>query len=66
MAGGGEGQMETRQPRDRRCCATCRHVERQATRMPRFQCRRLGWETRPEWRFDCWVERPRTEKMRHA
>jgi hypothetical protein len=50
---------------DRHCCATCIHIGRvTANGGARFRCTRLGWETRPEWRFHCWTERPRTVKMK--
>ncbi len=54
--------------RDRHFCATCRHIvaERRGTRDVLFRCGRLGWETKPGWRFSCWQERPAGERMRRV
>ena len=51
--------------RDRRACATCQHVAavRDVDGRFRFRCMRLGWETRPGWRFACWQERPASTPM---
>ncbi|MBX5476379.1 MAG: hypothetical protein IRZ18_04555 [Clostridia bacterium] len=44
---------------DPRCCASCVHVGvRRVGGQVRVYCRRLGYDTRPEWRFDCWTPKP--------
>lgn len=54
-------------PADPRCCASCLHVgiRRDGERLRVF-CRRLGYDTKPEWRFHCWTPniriRPRLER----
>ncbi|AEJ39909.1 hypothetical protein TPY_1728 [Sulfobacillus acidophilus TPY] len=42
--------------RDVHFCATCVWIRHVAPH--RFICRRLGWETRPRWKFRCWTPRP--------
>ena len=52
---------------DRHYCATCRHIVAEAgADAVVFRCRRLGWETRPQWRFRCWQERPASLPMPKA
>ena len=55
-------------PIDRHCCATCRHIALWTADAPTvtFRCGRLGWETRPVWRFACWQERPPGVPMRRS
>ncbi len=45
---------------DRRCCGTCMHIlaVHRGDGATQFYCSRLGYETRPGWRFLCWCERP--------
>lgn len=40
------------------CCATCRHfsAEKKDKQM-QYKCIRLGFNTRPEYKFDCWDPR---------
>ncbi|MBE3589937.1 MAG: hypothetical protein IMW98_08755 [Firmicutes bacterium] len=47
---------------DPRCCASCVHVgvRHEGGRVV-VVCRRLGYETRPEWRFLCWTPKPRVQ-----
>lgn len=52
--------------RDYHCCATCQHFQilREADK-PVSLCRRLGYETRPSYKFKCWTPRPDiVQKMR--
>ncbi|MCP3763142.1 hypothetical protein NLX67_12190 [Domibacillus sp. A3M-37] len=45
-------------------CATCRHF--QAVKLPEkmmYRCRRLGFETNPGYRFDCWDPKEQVEKL---
>ncbi|GEL05947.1 hypothetical protein M2M59_13320 [Rummeliibacillus sp. G93] len=41
--------------KDFHCCATCQHfkAERVAEGM-KYYCSRLGYETKPAYKFDCW------------
>lgn len=40
------------------CCATCKHFSAVKTEKGmRYTCIRLGFETRPEYKFDCWNPR---------
>ncbi|WP_084600158.1 hypothetical protein [Pontibacillus litoralis] len=41
--------------RDFHCCATCVHfkVEKTSQGVRRY-CSRLGYETNPKWKFNCW------------
>ncbi|PYZ98265.1 hypothetical protein CR205_06620 [Alteribacter lacisalsi] len=46
------------------CCATCIHFEVvKRLGSTRYRCRRLGFETRPHYRFDCWDPRPDIKKL---
>jgi hypothetical protein len=43
----------------RQYCATCQHI-RHVTEDgggTYYLCSRLGWPTKPRWRFHCWVPR---------
>ncbi len=53
---------------DRHCCATCIHIaaERSQDGSHRFRCTRLGYETKPRWRFACWEERVPERPMRRT
>ncbi|WP_109430600.1 hypothetical protein [Sulfoacidibacillus thermotolerans] len=46
------------QGRDIHFCATCRHIRaiREADGV-HFHCSRLGYQTRPNWKFNCWTPR---------
>ncbi|MGR6898911.1 hypothetical protein [Rummeliibacillus sp. BSL5] len=41
--------------KDFHCCATCQYfkAERVAEGM-KYYCSRLGYETKPAYKFDCW------------
>jgi hypothetical protein len=52
---------------DRHCCATCVHIESvRRGGVSFYRCGRLGWNTRPAWKFACWVERSPAVKMRRV
>nr|WP_270182500.1 hypothetical protein [Alkalihalobacillus sp. CinArs1] len=36
------------------CCATCIHFEIVKNPRTSYRCKRLGFETKPTYRFDCW------------
>ncbi|MEM1501976.1 hypothetical protein RG959_01015 [Domibacillus sp. 8LH] len=45
-------------------CATCRHFE--ALREPggmKYTCSRLGFETKPDYRFNCWDPKEHVKKL---
>ncbi len=44
--------------RDVHFCATCYHIKpiHKANRV-HFMCSRLGYETQPKWKFNCWTPR---------
>ncbi|GEN36556.1 MULTISPECIES: hypothetical protein [Aneurinibacillus] len=56
--------------REYHCCATCRHfrVVKRTGSKTEYVCGRLGYATKPTYRFDCWtpkeivLERMRNEK----
>ncbi|MCD5323092.1 hypothetical protein LQ226_04980 [Pontibacillus sp. HN14] len=52
----GDIRVEVEAVRDFHCCATCVHftVAKEKGRVKRF-CKRLGYETDPRWKFDCWT-----------
>jgi hypothetical protein len=40
------------------CCATCRHFSAEKTEEGmQYKCIRLGYNTRPEYQFNCWEPR---------
>jgi hypothetical protein len=45
--------------KDYHCCATCQHffITRRDG-MNVVECKRLGYETKPSYKFDCWSPRP--------
>nr|WP_081412073.1 hypothetical protein [Alicyclobacillus herbarius] len=41
--------------KDYHCCATCIHFRAErANHRVRTYCSRLGYDTRPEYKFKCW------------
>ncbi|KGP93218.1 hypothetical protein N780_13035 [Pontibacillus chungwhensis BH030062] len=42
--------------KDFHCCATCVHftIIKEKRKSKRF-CERLGYETDPKWKFNCWT-----------
>ncbi|WP_236560891.1 hypothetical protein [Pontibacillus sp. HMF3514] len=50
--------------KDYHCCATCIHfkVERTEEGVKRF-CSRLGYETDPTWKFNCWTPKENVKKL---
>ncbi|OMP65661.1 hypothetical protein [Domibacillus epiphyticus] len=45
-------------------CATCRHFQalKTAGKM-KYTCRRLGFETNPGYRFNCWDPKENVKKL---
>lgn len=43
--------------RDVHFCATCQWIRHEAPHV--FVCTRLGYVTKPGWKFDCWAPRDR-------
>ncbi|WP_231373234.1 MULTISPECIES: hypothetical protein [Bacillaceae] len=45
-------------------CATCRHFEAVKTSANMiYRCRRLGFETNPSYRFNCWDPKDNVRKL---
>ncbi|MFD1037836.1 hypothetical protein ACFQ3N_05355 [Virgibacillus byunsanensis] len=46
------------------CCATCEHfrIEKQKEASKRIYCKRLGFDTKPTYQFDCWEPKERVKK----
>lgn len=45
------------------CCASCRHLDIQQTEQEtRTYCSRLGYETKPNYQFNCWNPKPRVKQ----
>ncbi|MBY6037257.1 hypothetical protein KUV80_11355 [Fictibacillus nanhaiensis] len=41
------------------CCATCVHFKPEKTdHGMRYHCERLGFETKPNYEFNCWNPKP--------
>ncbi|WP_261133708.1 hypothetical protein [Bacillus sp. Marseille-Q3570] len=46
------------------CCATCIHFEVQkGDDGVRHFCSRLGYETKPDYRFNCWKPKENVQKL---
>ncbi|MGP4079700.1 hypothetical protein ACTWQL_07255 [Pseudalkalibacillus sp. R45] len=46
------------------CCATCTHFEVQkGDDGVRYFCIRLGYETKPDYRFNCWTPKENVQKL---
>ncbi|MED4300066.1 hypothetical protein ABEP13_04445 [Geobacillus stearothermophilus] len=45
-------------------CATCIHyrIEKRADGLYTY-CRRLGYETKPNYRFNCWTPKPNVRRL---
>lgn len=51
--------MEGSTVKDYHCCATCQHFQVYRTEQgPKATCLRLGYETKPSYKFHCWNPRP--------
>lgn len=46
------------------CCATCEHfrVEKREQGTV-YRCSRLTYETRPEYRFNCWTPKEKVRRL---
>ncbi|PLR82717.1 hypothetical protein [Bacillus canaveralius] len=45
-------------------CATCIHFQAERTdKRMKYFCRRLGYETRPDYRFNCWSPKEHVKKL---
>nr|WP_084405668.1 hypothetical protein [Alteribacter aurantiacus] len=50
--------------KDYHCCATCIHF--QSIKVPQkmiYRCKRLGFETRPDYTFNCWDPKPAVKML---
>nr|WP_236784376.1 hypothetical protein [Alteribacter salitolerans] len=50
--------------KDYHCCATCSHF--QVIKIPGrvyYKCRRLGFETRPDYKFNCWEPKAHVKSL---
>lgn len=50
--------------KDFHCCATCKYfkAEKKAEVM-KYTCSRLGYETKPSYKFDCWSPNENVVKL---
>lgn len=49
------------------CCATCIHFRvEKTTEKVAFRCSRLTYETRPNYRFQCWTPKERVRQLMEA
>ncbi|MBT2659297.1 hypothetical protein J7E81_29640 [Bacillus sp. ISL-18] len=50
--------------KDFHCCATCRHfkIEKKSEGITNF-CSRLGYETKTNYKFDCWNPKEQVIKL---
>nr|WP_180968320.1 hypothetical protein [Cytobacillus massiliigabonensis] len=45
-------------------CATCIHFQAEKTQKGmRYFCKRLGYETRPNYQFNCWAPKKNVQKL---
>ena len=56
ISGTSEGIYNEMKTRDYHCCASCKHfrVLKEPGVKVEYQCSRLGYPTKPGYRFDCW------------
>lgn len=46
------------------CCATCQHFQSiKLDKGMKYQCKRLGYETRPAYQFTCWEPKEVVKKL---
>jgi hypothetical protein len=46
------------------CCATCKHFKTEkANKGMKYFCLRLGYETKPNYQFNCWNPREEIKKL---
>ncbi|WP_372508828.1 hypothetical protein [Pseudalkalibacillus decolorationis] len=46
------------------CCASCIHFRTYRGKKPiEYRCQRLGFQTRPEYKFDCWNPKEQVKKL---
>ncbi|MGF9797032.1 hypothetical protein [Brevibacillus agri] len=46
------------------CCATCNHFRvEKAPGVVTYRCSRLTYETRPDYRFQCWTPTERVRRL---
>lgn len=46
------------------CCATCIHFNAEkADKGMNYFCRRLGYETKPNYQFNCWNPREEIKRL---
>jgi hypothetical protein len=45
------------------CCASCVHfIAKRTDKGVQTYCSRLGYDTRPNWKFDCWTPKERIKQ----
>jgi hypothetical protein len=60
---GRSGGGVLRMLKDYHCCATCQHFLIQRVNQTKVvQCKRLGFDTKPSYKFHCWTPRPDIQK----
>ncbi|QDS34965.1 hypothetical protein [Brevibacillus brevis] len=49
------------------CCATCIHFRvEKGTEGVSYRCSRLTYETRPDYRFQCWTPTEKVKRLMEA
>jgi hypothetical protein len=50
--------------KDFHCCATCKHFKAQKSQSGMsYYCKRLGYNTKPDYKFNCWSPKEHVKKM---
>nr|WP_243354918.1 hypothetical protein [Bacillus litorisediminis] len=50
--------------KDFHCCATCTHFEAiKAREKMIYRCKRLGYETKTHYKFNCWSPKEHIKKL---
>ncbi|WP_167553219.1 hypothetical protein [Evansella clarkii] len=50
--------------KDYHFCATCINFETyKADGKTRYRCKRLGYETKPDYKFNCWEPKENVQKL---
>jgi hypothetical protein len=45
------------------CCATCEHFQIKKEEGVSYFCKRLGYATKPEYRFKCWSPKDNVRRL---
>lgn len=45
------------------CCATCKHFRVEKNSKTTYSCSRLGYETNPKYKFNCWDPKENVKEL---